>query len=271
MQIIPPNRRPHAQKRPPSGAQFANQVTATSINLNEWISQIGGSISVWLAEVLDSPQQTLAHFAAAIGVAMVMAGALMRTMTPLRWLAVGSNVGLMVYGALRPSPITFSIAAVLLPVNLYRAIEVTKLTRRVHRAEAGAGHAGLWLKPYMKAKKLKAGQILFSKGDPAEHLFLLVEGQLELVELSKMLEPGRIFGEIALFSPDRIRTTTVRCVTPCTVLRIHDSTVRQLYYQDHAFGFHLIDLLASRLSGDVRRAQRELREARGELADQKKS
>lgn len=218
----------------------------------------------WLAAVLASPQQTLAHLAAAIGLAMVLAGALMRTMTPLRWLAVGSNLGLMIYGALRPSPITFCVAALLLPVNVYRAIEVTRLTRRVHRAQAAADQAGLWLKPYMKAKKLKAGQTLFSKGDPAEHLFLLVDGELELVELGKMLEPGRIFGEIALFSPDRVRTSSVRCLSPCTVLRIHDSTVRQLYFQDPAFGFHLIDLLARRLSGDVQRVQAQLREAKHE-------
>ncbi len=217
-----------------------------------------------MTAVLASPQQTLAHLAAAIGLALVLAGALMRTMTPLRWLAVGSNLGLLIYGALRPSPITFCVAALLLPVNLYRAIEVTRLTRRVRRAQAAADHAGLWLKPYMKTKKLKAGQTLFSQGDPAEHLFLLVEGQLELVELGKLLEPGRIFGEIALFSPDRIRTNSVRCLSPCTVLRIHDSTVRQLYFQDPAFGFHLIDLLARRLSGDVQRVQAQLREARHE-------
>ncbi|MCV2354608.1 cyclic nucleotide-binding domain-containing protein [Paucibacter sp. B2R-40] len=235
--------------------------------LNEWISQLSVLASIWLEDVWASPQQTAAHLAAAIAIALVLAGSLARTMTPLRWLAVGSNIGLMIYGALHPSPITFCIAAVLLPVNLYRAIEVTKLTRRVHRAEAAAQQAGLWLKPYMKAKKLKAGETLFSKGDLAEHLFLLVEGQMELVELGKVLEPGRIFGEIALFSPDRIRTSTVRCVTACTVLRIHDSTVRQLYYQDHAFGFHLIDLLASRLSDDVQRVQAQLREAKREILD----
>jgi CRP/FNR family cyclic AMP-dependent transcriptional regulator len=232
--------------------------------LNEWISQLSTFTGAWVAAVLASPQQTLAHLAAAIGLAMVLAGALMRTMTPLRWLAVGSNLGLMIYGALRPSPITFCVAALLLPVNVYRAIEVTRLTRRVHRAQAGADQAGLWLKPYMKAKKLKAGQTLFNKGDPAEHLFLLVDGELELVELGKMLEPGRIFGEIALFSPDRVRTSSVRCLSPCTVLRIHDSTVRQLYFQDPAFGFHLIDLLARRLSGDVQRVQAQLREAQHE-------
>ena len=237
--------------------------------MNEWISQPSGFAMAWLAGVWASPQQTLAYLAAAGGLGLVMAGALARTMLPLRWLAVGSNIGLIIFGALHPSPITLCIAAILLPVNLYRAIEVTRLTRRVRSAEVAADHAGLWLKPYMKAKKLKAGQILFSQGERAEHLFLLVDGQMELVELGKVLEPGRIFGEIALFSPGRIRTTTVRCVTACTVLRIHDSTVRQLYFQDPAFGFHLIDLLARRLSGDVQRVQSQLREARNELAGQK--
>ncbi len=235
--------------------------------LNSWLSHALAYISDWLSSVLASPQQTVAHLAAALAIALVMAGALVRTMTPLRWLAAGSNIGLMIFGALRPSPITFWVSAALLPINLYRAIEVSKLTRRVHRAEAAADHAGLWLKPYMKAKKLKAGQTLFSKGARAEHLFLLVEGEMELVELGKRLEPGRIFGEIALFSPSRLRTSTARCLSACTVLRIHDSTVRQLYYQDPAFGFHLIDLLASRLSDDVERARQQLRQAQSELTE----
>jgi CRP/FNR family cyclic AMP-dependent transcriptional regulator len=228
--------------------------------MQDLIAQLALRASDWANGVLASPQQIVAHLAAALAIAMVMLGALSRTMAPLRWLAVGSNLGLIVFGALQPSPITLLVAAVLLPVNLYRAVEVTRLTRRVKRAEAGADNAGLWLKPYMKARKLKAGQTLFSKGDHAEHLFLLVDGEMELAELGRRLESGRIFGEIALFSPDRIRTVTVRCLTACTVLQIHDSTVRQLYYQDPSFGFHLIDLLASRLSGDVARVQRSLNE-----------
>ncbi|MBI3368129.1 MAG: cyclic nucleotide-binding domain-containing protein, partial [Burkholderiales bacterium] len=98
------------------------------------------------------------------------------------------------------------------------------------------------------------------KGDKAEHLYLLVEGRMELADLGIALEPGRIFGEIALFSRGGLRTQTVRCVSACTVLQIHDSTVKQLYYQHPAFGFHLIDLLASRLGSDVARAQQALYE-----------
>jgi len=213
-----------------------------------------------LEDIRSSPTQMLAHLAAGIGIALVIVSAFVRTMIPLRWLAVGSNIGLLVYGALHPQPITMLIAATLLPINIYRAIEMTRLTRRVNRAEAAGNMAGLWLRPYMKAKRFRAGHVLFRKGDRADRMYLLVQGEMELADIGMKLEAGRIFGEIALFSPNKIRTHTVRCVTACTVLMISYGTVKQLYYQNPAFGFHLIELLAGRLSNDVERAERRLRE-----------
>jgi hypothetical protein len=213
-----------------------------------------------LAAVLASPLQVAAHLAAAVGVALVLAGAFVRTMTPLRWLAAGSNLGLLVYGALRPSPITLIIAAALLPINIYRAVEVTLLTRRVKRAAAEADHAALWIRPYMKARRLKPGEVLFSKGDSADRLHLLADGAMELADVGEALQVGRIFGEIALFSPSGLRTHTVRCITACTVLEIHESTVRQLFYQNPAFGFHLIALLAANFNRSLERAERQLAE-----------
>jgi CRP-like cAMP-binding protein len=78
---------------------------------------------------------------------------------------------------------------------------------------------------------------------------------MALADIGQPLPQGRIFGEIALFSPDHRRTHTVQALGPCTVLEIHESTVRQLYYQHPAFGFHLIDLLAEGLARDVARAE----------------
>jgi len=217
----------------------------------EWAPALGAAA----AQVLASPTQLLAHLAAAAGIALAVAGALSRTMRPLRWLAVGSNLGLVVYGALRPSPITLCLSVALLPVNLYRAIEVTRLARRVGRAGVGAEMASLWLRPHMAARRLPAGQALFARGDGADRLYLLADGVLELDGIGVRIEPGRIFGEIALFSRQHTRTQTVRCVTDCTVLEIHEDTVRQLFFQNPAFAFHLMELLAQRLGSDVERAQ----------------
>ena len=208
---------------------------------------------------LASPQQIVAHLAAAVAIGLVAAGALVRTMKPLRWLAVGTNLGLLIYGALHPSLTTLAVAACLLPINLYRAVEVTRLTRRVQTAGVQADLASLWLRPYMKARKLKAGTVLFNKGDKADRLHLLAEGRMELSDIGAPMQAGRIFGEVALFSPSRKRSHTVRCVTACTVLEIHESTVRQLYFQNPSFGIHLIELLAANFSADIDRAEQLLR------------
>jgi CRP-like cAMP-binding protein len=105
----------------------------------------------------------------------------------------------------------------------------------------------------MKARRLKAGQHLFTKGERANRLYLLVDGEMELADIGQRLESGRIFGEIALFSPSGLRTHTARCLSDCSVLEIHERTVKQLYYQNPAFGFHLIELLTGRLIADVER------------------
>lgn len=216
-------------------------------------------LSIWLASQWEawsffSPRHLLAYAAGALAVAFAAAGALVRTMIPLRWLAVGSNLGFLAFGTLFPSPATLAVAAVLLPINLYRLHEMVRLTRQVSAAEGGSDLSGLWLRPYMKAKKLRAGTVLFRRGDVADRLYLLAEGRMALVEIGHEIPAGRVFGEIALFSPAKRRTHSARCLTPCTVLHISEDTVKQLYYQNPAFGFHLIGLVAARLSDDVERA-----------------
>ena len=220
------------------------------------LARLGADASAFLSAVLASPVQIAAHGAAALGIVLVAAGAFMRTMVPLRWLTVGSNLGLLTYGALHPSPITLAVAATLLPINIYRAIEVTRLTRRVQSASAAANLAALWIRPHMTARRLKAGQVLFSKGDTADRLHLLAEGRMELSDIGVALDIGHIFGEIALFSPSRLRTHTVRCISACTVLEIDETTVRQLFYQYPAFGFHLIELLAANFTRNLERVER---------------
>jgi hypothetical protein len=233
------------------------------MQLLEWAHVAIAQATDYASSMQSSPSRLLAALAAVVGVALVVAGSLARTMMPLRWLAVGSGVAMVTYGALQPSPITLILEAVLLPINVYRAFEVTLLTRRVKSAQADAELASLWLKPYMAARSLKAGQALFLKGDSANALYLLVDGTMELEGIGK-LETGRIFGEIGLFSKDRKRTRTVRCVTDCRVLEIQERTVKQLYFQHPAFGFHLIELLVGRLSADIERGETTLARLKGQ-------
>jgi hypothetical protein len=225
------------------------------LDFGQLLAQQGAAWELLLERVRNSPQQLLAHVAVLLAFLLTLAAAYARTMVPLRWLTVASGLTSLAYGVLGPSPVALFTAGVLLPMSLWRAVEVTRLTRHVRRAGVEADMAGLWLKPYMTSRRLKAGQLLFAKGDRADHLYMLISGQAELVEIGRPLEAGRIFGEIALFSPDQTRTQGVRALSDCTLLEISGSTVRTLFFQSPAFGFHLIELLAARLGADVRRAQ----------------
>ena len=226
--------------------------------LMDWIipadllSQAMGQIT----HVLQSPKLIIAYSAIGLSIVLTVAGSFVRTMLPLRWLAVASNAGSLVYGALTPSVATFVLELVLLPINVYRAMQMRRLTHQVTKAATSGDTSGVWLKPYMKPRKFKKGEILFNKGDLADNLYFLASGRIEWVEIGEFLEPGRIFGEIAFFSPHKRRTLSGRCAEDCVVMSLDESTLKQLYFQNPQFGFELIGLVAARLNADLGRMER---------------
>ena len=215
---------------------------------------------------LESPSELMAVASVVVAAAFVLVSSFVKTMIPLRWLAIGSNLGFIAYGAMHPSYPMLLLHSALLPINVYRLAEMVRLTRRVAAASAEANRSGIWLKPYMRSARLRAGTVLFRKGDRGNRLYLLAEGRIELIEIGGSIAPGQIFGEIAFFSPDRQRRLTARCASDCTVLSIDEGTVRELYHQNPAFGLKMIDLVAGRLSADIDRLNDQLRVARAQLA-----
>ncbi|MEO8079206.1 MAG: cyclic nucleotide-binding domain-containing protein [Caldimonas sp.] len=207
---------------------------------------------------LSSPSEMLAILSVIVAAAFVLVSTFVKTMIPLRWLAIASNIGFVFYGALHPSFPMLVLHSALLPINIYRLVEMQRLTRRVERVAAEAGFLGVWLKPYMRSAKLRAGTVLFRKGDRGERFYLLADGRIDLVEFGNSVEPGEMFGEIAFFSPDRSRGSTAVCGVDSTVLSIDESTVRQLYYQNPAFGFKMMELVVGRLGADIRRVTDKL-------------
>lgn len=219
-------------------------------------------VSRALIGALSSPTEVVALCAAFAAATLTITSSFVKTMVPLRWLAVFGNCGFLAYGVLHPSPVMAVLHAILLPINVVRLREMRRLARNVAAAAESADTSGLWLKPYMKATRRKAGEVLFSQGDEAEELYLLAEGRVEFVEIGQSVGPGRVFGEIAFFAPNKLRTQTARCAEDCLVLSVDQNTVAQLFYQNPAFGFELVTLVATRLSADVARLQEQLSAAR---------
>lgn len=202
---------------------------------------------------LAEPAQLFGLVAATLGGVLVIISAFVRTMIPLRWLAVGSNIGFIVYGLAHPSPIMVVLHGVLLPVNLWRVGQMVRLTRRVSAVAADARQLELWLRPYMRSRRKRAGARLFERGDLADRLYFVVSGEVELPEVGRTMHSGEMFGEIAFFAPDHRRSSGARCVTDCTLMSIDETTFQQLVYQNPDFGLAVVQLIAGRLSQDVRR------------------
>ena len=223
--------------------------------------QIAENVSVFLAHTISSPVQILSVCAAAVGLGFTISSSFVKTMVPLRWFGVLSNIGFLSYGILFPNYLMTLMHGVLLPINCVRLVEMTRLTRRVRAATQSADRSGLWLRPYMKQTKRKAGDVLFRQGDDADHLYILVDGRVEFPENGATVGPGQMFGEIAFFSPERKRTLSARCAEDSTLLSINQATVRELYYQNPGFGFEIVGLVAGRLSADIARLRAQLRDA----------
>lgn len=225
------------------------------------IDDIVARTAAALSTAVSSPIEIVALGAALAAAALTVTSSFVRTMVPLRWLAVCSNLGFLVYGTLHGSLVMGVLHAVLLPINMYRLREMRRLTRDVRAAADSADTSGVWLKPYMKSARRKAGEVLFRKGDQADRLYLLASGRVEFVEIGQSVGPGMVFGEIAFFAPHGRRTLTARCAEDSAVLSVDQDTVRQIYFQNPSFGFELIGLVAGRLSADVARLEEQLARA----------
>lgn len=186
--------------------------------------------------------------------ALVLATFWMRTMIPLRLVALGSNIAFITYGIVGDLVAILVLHSLLLPLNIYRTIEMTRLLQRVRRAARGDLSLD-WLKPYMKAKRYSADHVLFRKGDEAEHLYLILQGEIRLTESATRLQPGQIFGEIGLFSPDRQRTQTAVCTTAVELMWISEGELAELCYQNPGMAFHLLRLITARLNANIARLQ----------------
>jgi len=197
---------------------------------------------------------TVIGFIAASLVIMTLS---MRTMIPLRIVGIASNVAFIAYGILFHSIPTVMLHSTLLPLNIFRLREMYKLIQQVRAASKGDMSLD-WLKPFMSKRTVEAGEILFRKGDEANHMYFVVDGQLHLNEIDINIQPGAVVGELGMLAPARTRTQTLVCTQSGSVLEIAYDRIEQLYYQNPKFGFYFLRLSTARLFENIARLERAL-------------
>lgn len=184
----------------------------------------------------------------------VLATFCMKTMRPLRIVALGSNVLFAIYGFYGHIYPVLALHLVLFPINLTRLFQVQRMIRRVEGAAASELSIADIL-PLMRRHTVHAGEPVVKKGDLADRLYYIGSGTMQIRETGFLLKAGDVFGEIGLFAPDQKRTATISASTDCELYYLAEASVRELYFQNPAFGFAILRLIVTRLLENERTYQ----------------
>jgi len=116
-------------------------------------------------------------------------------------------------------------------------------------------------------KRVGAGEAVFREGDPARELYVLLDGEMEVLKKSRrgreqrvaILGPNDSFGEMSVIDM-QARSATVRALAPSRVLRMSTEDMDALYRYD----LKSYALIVLNLARDL---SRRLRVTDGILAD----
>lgn len=104
------------------------------------------------------------------------------------------------------------------------------------------------------ARKVKAGTVLFRKGDEGSNIYAVLSGMVRITTGSTggkdaifgLVLPGEIFGEIAVLDGGA-RSADAVAVGPCELIIINRRDFIPLLYEFPALGVRFIELLCGRL------------------------
>jgi hypothetical protein len=179
----------------------------------------------------------------------------MKTMVRLRIIGIVSNLFFISYGYLGHAYPVMFLHIILLPLNIFRLVQILSLNRKVDAATRGDPDME-WLKSVTSHRILNAGEYLFRRGDKANSMIFVLSGALQIEGLGVDVGTGDIVGEIGLLAPDRTRTQTIVCTAQSEVLEITYDQVKTLYFQSPKFGFYLLQLAGRRLLENIERLER---------------
>jgi CRP/FNR family transcriptional regulator, cyclic AMP receptor protein len=141
----------------------------------------------------------------------------MRTMLPMRLLAILSNLAFITYGLSLDLTPVWALHGILLPLNLYRLRELLERARRKESATPGEP-APERLRRSIAPRRFAAGAILFRKGEPACELFYILKGRIRLRDLDGNVSAADPLTELSPSAPGGRRSATAVCETDCELL-----------------------------------------------------
>lgn len=185
-----------------------------------------------------------------VGGVLVFSTFYLKTMIPLRLVAISSNVVYIAYSAMAGLEPILLLHALLLPLNIWRLIEVKQLIRKVRASTQSGISAPELIVPYMQQIKRNKGERVFVKGDSADCVYYVFRGSARLLGKNIVVPEGQMIGVVGIFSPEHLRTDTAECLTDVELGVISKNRILELFYQNPDFGAFLIRMIAQRAALD---------------------
>lgn len=94
-----------------------------------------------------------------------------------------------------------------------------------------------------------AGTVIFNEGDPADQMYVVLDGEVELRRDGRLLNtigPGSLLGELALIHK-RPRSATAVARTDCRLAPVNEKRFLFLVQQTPFFALHVMRVLGDRI------------------------
>ena len=151
-----------------------------------------------------------------------------------------------------------AVAEILSQVAFFRSMPLDELT---------------WLALRLRAVDLLTGQVLFQEEERGEHLFVVLEGQIEVVKalgspderLVGRRGPGEFIGEMSLFNLEGLRTASVRAASPARLVAIARQDFDALLDRQPHLAYDMMGVLTNRLRDTENEVIRDLKEKNRQL------
>ncbi len=170
----------------------------------------------------------------------------MRTLLPLRLVAIASNLFFIAYGILAELTPILALHLLLLLMNLWRTSQHLQTRQRMRAVLMEEPNLDDLL-PFMTKEDYADGAVVFSRGEAAERFYVVAEGEVVVEDFGRTLPKGSVFGETAFFHPDGKRTATVRALGQVKLTWIDRDSLMRVYRDNPDFALFLTRLMVTRL------------------------
>ena len=125
-----------------------------------------------------------------------------------------------------------------------------------------------YLAEILHYREFSAGTVFIQESEIADHFFILLEGQIEIIKAlgtanERVLdvdEAGSFIGEMGLINPGSRRTASVRARTPARLLEMTRADFEALLHRQPELAYKLVRVLSLRLEQHQNRTIRDLQE-----------